>query len=211
MYLLQDAICNNNFKFFAMRTESKGYARSYSRSTRRGSMEIIFFWSTWIRRSCLIMDAPIKHVITWVSAISFSYFVMSRIVNTPSPRDERSRGHVPDHVWDASLKFARVRMEFRYARIYRYRQYVPSVGRLIALPGDLRNLAAAGLTAFTSTPCLRPRLATWFVDNTMTFSYLRTLSGLSFHTCERNAGGSIAWIIVGLKFAPTGNELRCWS
>lgn len=49
---------------------------------------------------------------------------------------------------------------------------------------DLRNPAAAELTAFTS--CLRPRLATWFADIIMTFSHLRTLSVLSFDARKRN-------------------------
>jgi len=60
-----------------------------------GKLHIFFriYITSTTYRSCLIMDAPIKHVITWVFAISFSYSVMSRIVNTSSPRHERSRGH----------------------------------------------------------------------------------------------------------------------
>lgn len=130
---------------------------------------------------------------------------MSRIVNTSSHTGhERSRGRA-SQTWDLGLIFI---SGGRNSRISEYNISMSRIGSTYPRQAfdrsswDLRNPAAAGLTAFTSTPCLRPRLATWFADNTMTFSYLRTLSTLSFNARKRN-WGSIVRLIVGSKFTST--------
>lgn len=107
---------------------------------------------------------------------------MSLIVNTSSPRHERFRGRATHFERGISASNSHVDNRIPVCPnidvTYRHTMYPRQT--FDRSSWDLRNPAAAGLTAFTSTPGLRPRLATWFADNTMTFSYLWTLSVLSF-------------------------------
>lgn len=109
---------------------------------------------------------------------SFSYTVMSCIINalslktrTRAKQGKRSKEEREGGIRKSLSSFRTRKFQLRESRWYAGILRRPNIDITVSTKPrqtsdrsswDLRNSAAAGLTAFTSTPYLRPRLATCF-------------------------------------------------